>query len=434
MAGIKTGFLICLVALSIILSALLMSGRPSNDPHVLPEEVWFGPEPALHEVALPGRVFVIFHNREAHLVQTFSRMYKDLILAFAQTQYGEDMGGDLWTPGEYPMDAFPPGVLLRYDFQVSRGLLAGWLTMFYETDFPFATIDSIFIPLDQGPVQFINSASREVWQLQANLTWDVFERAVTEPRDILEYAWRPMRSGENFTVASGVYQITKPETIVIPQWAGEEINYNTLIRSFYLEPSLIQEPDGTEIYTDGLQALRIFPSGALEYTTGRVQSGSSLPRQTGLMEAAMSFISSHGGWPGNMLPTFFGLSSQSVRVEFSVFGLGLPIVGSTGITVEAEGPGISFLTRDIVNARTDVAVDYVEIKPLSVHLAAPETQVAQYFNTVSIGEIISDISLSYYWNQDQLIPVWRVWVGRRIICVGASDGRVINVRTLSGGD
>lgn len=429
MARLKTVVLACLVITSVILSVLLISGRPGPSPQAHREEVWFGPTPALHEISLPGRMYIINYQQEAHLVQTFSRMYYDLIMAFDQIQYGGD-AGDLWTPGDYP-DSFPPGVLMRYDYQITRGLLASWLTMFYEVDFPFAAIDSIFFPLDRGPVQFINTASREVWQLQASMTWDVVERALTEPRDILDYTWTEMKSGENYSVAPGIFQLAGPEVMVVPGWVAEEISFDAVIRSFYLEPSLIQELDGTDIYTDGLQALRIFPSGALEYTTGRAQTGSSVPSQAGSLETALNFISSHGGWPGKMLPSFIGASPERVRLELSEFGFGLPITGEGGIVVELEGAGVSHLTRKIIAVSSERDVEYVEIKPLSTHLTA-ETQAAQLFARTD-GEI-TDIALAYYFYQEQVIPVWRVWVGGEIISVGATNGRIINVRSLSGGD
>lgn len=431
MARLKTVFLTCLVIISVILSVLLISGRPGPSPQVHREDVWFGPTPALHETSLPGRMYIINYQKEAYLVQTFSRMYSDLIMAFAQTQYGDD-GGDLWTPGEYP-ESFPPGVLLRYDYQITRGLLASWLTMFYETDFPFAAIDSIFFPLDRGPVQFIDTASREVWQLQASMTWDVVERALSEPRDILDYTWTEMKSGENYSVAPGIFQLADSEVMVVPGWVAEEISYDAVIRSFYLEPSLIQELDGSEIYTDGLQALRIFPSGALEYTIGRAQTGSSVPSQAGSLDTVLNFICSHGGWPGDMLPSFIGVtSSERVRLEFSVFGFGLPITGDAGIAVELGGASVNYLTRKIITVSSDRDVEYVEIKPLSTHLTASESQAAQHFAKTD-GEI-TDLALAYYFHQDQVIPVWRVWVDNQIISVGAADGRIINLRSLSGGD
>lgn len=433
MPKLKTGLLVCLVIISILLAAALMTGKPTPAPGKQPEDIWFGSTPELHEVSIPNRIYLINAQGEIGLVETFSQMYLDLLMTFSQIQYRSARGGDVWTPGKYPTDTFPPGVLFRYDYQISRELLASWLTMFYDTDFPFASVDSIFVPLTPGPVQFINSTTQEVWQLNAALSWNVFERAVSEPEDVLGYRWAAMQSGDGYTAVPGVYELLRSEVLVVPGWTPEEINYNAVIRSFYLEPVLIQEPDGTEIYTDGLQALRIFPSGSLAYTVAPSLDGSAMPGQPGVMKTALSFLAAHGGWPGNTLPTYLGIEQAGdIRVEFTGYALGLPIFGTnTGIAIESNGARVSQYTRDLVWARPDVAVEYAEIKPLSWHFRDSETQAAKYF--ASVEAEIYDVALAYYWQQDQLIPVWKIWVGRQIIFVGAVDGRVINIRTPSGG-
>lgn len=432
MARFKTGALIILVILSSCLAVLLMMGQPVPGPPAPGEDIWFGPEPNLLEVSLPSRIYIVYSQDEALQVETYSRMYDDLTVTLAQIQYTSGTGGTEWTSGEYTKVIFPPGVLFRYDYQISREMLACWLKMFFETDFPFASIDSIFVPLEPGPVQFINSSTKEVWRLQVSLPWDVLELAITNPRDTLGYNFKAMIPGENFVVGHGVFEIEETEVMVVPAWYGEEVNFHALINSFYLASSLIQEPDGTEIYTDGQQALRIYPSGAVEYTIVGTSGESSLPIQKELMETSLRFISNHGGWPGSILPTELGVrSGQNIYLEFSSIGLGLPVVGDNiGLAVEMNGLAVSGYYRNLIKVRPDKVADYVEILPLSWHLAGPTTQVAKYFSEVDSE--ITDLALVYYWHQDRLVPTWRTWVDRQIIYVNAVDGRILNIREQAG--
>jgi hypothetical protein len=408
------------------------------------EEVWFGPPPGLHEVALPGRVYTLNTNGDIYLVETFSGMYTDLVVALGQIEYA-GVEGEVWAPGEYRSfpwgnheDTFEEGVLYRFDFQISRGLLASWLTKFHEHDLPFETVNNIFVPSGGGPVQFINSDSRETWELQSSLAWSsVIETAVSDPRDVLAIKWVPMESGENYTVSPGVFQPLRPVLLPVPSWFREEINYSSLIRSFYLEPALtrlIQEPDGAEIFTDGFQALRIYPSGALEYTVVRYQTGTFIPGQAGMVETSLDFVTSHGGWPSNMLVTHMGIKPGGmVRMELSSYGLGIPLMGSNiGIAVELDGLAISHYNRDLIYAQSNILHDNVEIRPLSWLLSDPTTQAAQLLATLE--DEITDLSLIYYWQQEQVFPVWRIWMGRQIVFIGATDGRILNVRTPSGGE
>ena len=198
-------------------------------------------------------------------------------------------------PGRIQQGGFP-GILFRYDYQISREMLASWLKMIYEPYFPFAAIDSIFIPLEAVPVHFINSSTEEKWLMSVSLPREVLELAVTNPRDTFGYKWNALQPGDNFAAAVGVYDIAGPEVMVVPAWGHEEVDYDALVHSFYLTPSLIKEPDGTEIYTDGLQALRIYPSGAVEYTFAGYERDLSMPIQKDLVKASLRFVSAHGGW------------------------------------------------------------------------------------------------------------------------------------------
>lgn len=432
MARIKTGLLIALVIISGYLATLLMSGQPVFGPPGPGDNFWFGPEPALFEASLPGRIYIINAQEEVLLVETFSGMYDDLTTTLALLQYESGGGGD-WSLGEYNRAGFPPGVLFRYDYQISREMLASWLKVFFEPNFPFAAIDSIFIPLEAGPVHFINSSTGETWLLSVSLPREVVELAVTNPRDTIGYRWNALGAGENYAAAAGVYEISEPEVIVVPAWDYEEVNYEALVHSFYMVPSLIQEADGTEIYTDGLQALRIYPSGAVEYTFAGYERDVSMPPQKELLEASLRFISVHGGWPGNMLPTELGIRpAQNVRLGFSSYGLGLPVLGDTGLAIEMKGLTVSEYYRNLITIRTDQVGGYAEILPLSQLLSSPSTQVAKFFSETNLE--IADLALVYYLSGEQLIPAWRIWSGRQEIFVGAGDGRILSIKEQARGD
>lgn len=434
MAKFKSGLLLVLVAISVYQAAVLMSGHPAPGLPDPEGNTWFGPAPDLFEASLPGRIYVIDTGGEMRLVETFSTMYDDLTATLTQIQYEPGAGGTEWVAGDYAGEGFPPGVLFRYDYQISREMLSEWLLMFYETDFPFACIDSIFIPLESGPVQFINSSTKEVWYLRVSLPRSVIELAATTSRNTISFRWNAMEEGHYFSVGAGVYDIAGPEVMVVPAWDYDEVNIDAMIQSFYyLMPSLIQEPDGTKIFTDGLQALRIYPSGSIEYTYAGSERDTIMPTQRELAEAALRFTSLHGGWPKNTLPTELGiLPAQNVRLEFSSFGLGLPVTGEAALVMEMAGLTISGYQRNLIQVRTDVIEGFVEILPLSWHLSNSSTQIEMYLSEANLE--VTDLALVYYLSGEQLIPAWRIWLGRQEIYVGAADGRILNVKEPVGGN
>jgi len=425
MTKFKTVLLVMLVTSSLVLASMLILGQPSFS--VEPEEqVWFGPEPVLYEVSKPSRIYIVDTN-EIFLVHTFSEMYDELVATFAQIELGSE---DVWTSGQY-RSSLSPGIVLRYDYQISRGLLASYFTTFYESDFPFASVDIIHIPLDRGPIEFINSATGEVWQLHAQFAWGVLENALAHPRDVFSYNWVELRPGENYTVVPGVYQLAQTETMVVPNYIQEELNHDALIRSFYLEPVLIQEADGTEIYTDGFQALRIFPSGAVEYSVGS-HGRADFMGQAEYAKKAMGFVSTHGGWVQDVLLTHVGGTPEEYRMEYVPYNFGIPVLGrDSGLTLEFLNGEVNRYRRSLVMPKSDSIEKYVEINPLS-QLLTPLTQAGRYVAT--LDSPIHDLALAYYHIDDGLVPVWRVWVGGQIILIGAEDGRILEIKSTSGGE
>lgn len=436
MAKFKLGLLLCLVFISILLAIQIMY-RALPGGAVQYEDVWFGHEPDTHEVSRPSRIYIIATGN-VQLVASFSQTYNDLITVLEQIDTASRLEEEVWEPVEYRVppleEELNPGIIFRFDFPVSSDLLASWLPNFDEYDLPFETVDTIFVPAARGNVEFINSATHQTWALHAEMPWQTIDLIVSDPSDTLGPKWKVMESGENYSVAPGVFEISGPAVLQAPRWAREELNYNALVRSFYLEPGitrLIQEPDGAEIYTDGFQALRIYASGSLEYSVVKYQAGSFTPDQIGLVETSISFTTSHGGWPGEMLVTYINNSPGSnLRVELSNFASGLALLGQTGITIELDGLAVSHYSREVIYVDGFDPEHYFEIKALSKILADPLTQAAQFIATVD--NEITDLALAYYWNQEELIPVWRVWVGGQVVIVGAENGRIISVTPRGG--
>lgn len=425
MIKVKTALLVSLVICSIILSALIIFGQPvpKGTDKAGP---WFGPKPALHETSLPGRIYICSPEGKAVLVETFSQMYSHLVLAMGQMEYSSEKSGDVWVAGQYTAATLNSGVLFRFDYQISRGHLSNWLTLFYETDFPFAAIDSIFVPLDGGPVKFINSHSGMLWQLQADLPLVVFQQAADESRNPTAFPLTMLEGTEVVSVAPGVYDLAATQQVPVPPCKPEDIRTDEIIRSFFISHSIIHEADGVKTYTDGFSALRVFASGMIEYSSGTQGGGAVFLDQSQLMQASIDFLGAHGGWPVKMLPVYLrNQLGEAVRLEFACFAEGLPIAGeNVGITLEFQQGQISSYQRHLLLEAENGSQALAEARPLAQHLAS-ETQVGQFF--AEGNKKITDLSPVYYWQQNRLIPAWQVATEGEIIYVEAGEGRILHI-------
>lgn len=430
MIRVKTALLISLVICSIVLSALIIFGQSIPEGTDKVRQPWFGPKPGLHETSLPGRIYIYYSEDESVLVETFSQMYSHLVLTMGQMDYSSAKGGDVWVTGEYNGDSLSSGVLFRYDYQISRGLLAKWLPHFYETDFPFAAIDGIFVPVDGGPVKFIDSHSGVLWQLQADLPLLVFQQAADESRNPIARPMTLLESTEAYAVAPGVFDLAAVQNVSVPPCHREELRTDEIIRSFFLTHSIIQEADGVKTYTDGFGALRIFTSGMMEYTAGTQGNEAVFLDQPQLMQSSINFLSAHGGWPGSMLPVYLSNFGDSVRLEFASFAKGLPIAGDkVGIALEFQQGQVSSYQRQLVVETETVTEALAEARPLGQHLAS-ETQVGKFFTEGS--KRISDLAPVFYLQQNRLIPAWRVATGDEFVYAAAGDGRILHISPLGG--
>lgn len=453
MTKLKTALLIILVIISIALSVSLMIGQRIPGRQLDHEKIYFSPKPEIGDVALPTRIQLISANGSVLQVKTFSSFYTELIIQLSQLQYGPYDEGEIWQPTVPPAPS-SPGILFRYEYPVSKGLLASLLIHFHETDFPFDFdyVDAIFVTYDADAqslteqtdseqedseseqedshppkVYFINEQSRQAWSLSGGLAWEEFMEADDHSGDLLEVELEVMESGPEYSVSSRVYDASSPTPFLVPVLYREEIDYNAVVKAFYLDPSttrLIQERDGAELYTDGFQALRIYPTGALEYTVAQPQPRALIPEQTDAVETALDFVTQHGGWIGDILLSENRvLLDGQVRLDFSGFGRGLPLYGeNTGIVIEMDGLAINYYSRRLLFATEDNA-EYIEVIPLSKLLETASTEASQTICSLQ-GEI-TDVSLGYYWLGNQIVIVWRVVAADEVYLIAASDGSIL---------
>ena len=77
-----------------------------------------------------------------------------------------------------------------------------------------------------------------------------------------------------------------------------------LVGRFFADPGVvrrIEERDGATIFTDGRSGLRVYPSGALEYSTPRPTGTRGSIEPDAALSVALSFLAGHGGVPPGMV-------------------------------------------------------------------------------------------------------------------------------------
>lgn len=418
----KTFLLAVLVITSIILSLQIplaqipLERGGTND-------IYFGPRPTVAEVVKPSRIF-IRQDGQLFQVETRSELYSLLLTVLTTIEFA---GSEAWR--QEPTGLPQNGVLLKFDYPVSREVLAQLLINYFKDDIIPAYVTSIFIPGRPGAVQFHNSGTREAWYLEAELAWDIVHEAVLAlpEQHLLLGEWVPFTKKE---AGPQVYDLARQVVLPVPQWHLEQPDTGKIVQSFYVEPAIIRqiiETDGTIIHTDGAKALRVYPSGALEYTLAKYETGYTGEQLTAF-ELALEFVGRHGGWLEGLVLSQVSLTNEgNLRLEYVTFGLGLPLYSNGGsLVVEVGGAAVVSYWRRIAIGSEEISHEAV-VLPLSFLLGNPSAQITQLFSTM-LGPI-TDLSLGYFLHNDgNTHPVWRIVREQQTIIASATDGRVFVVQ------
>lgn len=418
----KTFLLAVLVLTSIILSLQIRSVQIPLERGGA-NDIYFGPRPAVAEVMKPSRIY-IRRDDQLFQVKALSELYSGLLTVLTTMEFA---GGEAWR--QEPTGLAQTGVLLKFDYPISREVLAQLLMNYYEDDIIPAYVTSIFIPSRRGAVQFHNSGTGEAWYLEAELAWDIVQEAVLAlpEQHLVIGGWVPFTKEE---AGAQVYDLARQVVLPVPKWHFEQPDTGRIVQSFFVEPAIIRqilETDGTIIHTDGAKALRVYPSGALEYTLAKYETGYT-GEQLATFELALEFVGSHGGWREDLVLSQVSLTNEGIlRLEYVTFGLGLPLYSNGGsLAVEVGGAAVTSYWRRIATASEEVSHD-AAVLPLSYLLGNPSAQVTQLFSTMS-GPV-TDLSLGYFLHSDgNTHPVWRIVRDQQTIIASATDGRVFVIQ------
>lgn len=192
-----------------------------------------------------------------------------------------------------------------------------------------------------------------------------------------------------------VYSLTR-EPLSDERWASKFFTDFSVTRR-------IEERDGTVIYTDGIQGLRIYDSGAIEYNypVSREQR-----KNASLYEAykvAMDFVDLHGGWPKNGYLASYDIQSSSAGTtymfKFKIRINGLTIVNSDDyLNVTVEGNQVKNYYRNVsISTKQEGIID----------LMTPIEALNSAVSTKNI-KVIDDIYPGYMIQDEELKPVWIV--------------------------
>lgn len=230
-------------------------------------------------------------------------------------------------------------------------------------------------------------------------------------------------SGREFAVQNPIYVPAEEMSVELAQFRPEIINRDLLLKTFFVDYSMariIEEKDGSLIYTDGERGLRLGSEG-LEFTNPRIEERHTSSSAFTYVEAltnSSATLSYHGGWPEGSRLESIGLTgwgpSASYLAEWRTYFRGYPLFLSKPTRAFFNDRGLYHYTRSQFIADDLAEVEIVTVAPWfeALELASqlfeekqPNLKSLPRLEALELGYVLSG-ELPFY----QGLPVWLVQI------------------------
>ncbi len=210
----------------------------------------------------------------------------------------------------------------------------------------------------------------------------------------------------NLKVVGDVYVSLVPYELPVYSLKQEQVSEEQIASMFFPDFSVtrrIQERDGTVIYTDGQQGLRLYDDGAFEYNMPVSRETRKAQSFYESFNTAVDFVASHGGWPKGAYLTSYdeisGSSGSAHVFQFDISINGFKVLNTEDfINITVEGNQVKNYYRN-----PSFSAKQIGILDLMTPLEALNTAVS----TKNI-KVINDIYPAYIAENKTLKPVWIV--------------------------
>ncbi len=157
--------------------------------------------------------------------------------------------------------------------------------------------------------------------------------------------------GLEIDVTDPIYVPRDDRTMELLDLSAEHFDRELLLKTFFVDHNLarvIEERDGSLLYTDGEKGLRITDIG-FEYSHPRLEEGSTTGSYKDALRSSANLLGYHGGWPENLRLEEVEFTSRGgmffYESEWNKFYKGYPFITGTPTRISFNDLGLFHLTR-----------------------------------------------------------------------------------------
>ena len=397
--------LILLVGISLFLSFNIWSRVPGyiSVTKINQEENKIDPSTVLS----PRKIQVYMGNSLNTIIKGSSPLYE------RTWDFAKSLLTAQWTISPEPSEA-----IKRESFRHKKGL-----ELFFPTPLPMSfvkqflnistgdishiderLIDSVVLIDDEGLQGYLVDSDGLFYSMGKSESAEKLNSIVREISNSNPPLYASLTADVNLKIPGGVYVSLLSYELPVYSLKTQPVSEERLASNFFTDFSVtrrIQERDGTVIYTDGTQGLRIYKNGAIEYNLPGSREQRKGLSMYDAFKTAIDFVNSHGGWDENVyLDSYTKDISQTMtkytfNFKIRVNGLTLTNVDDY-LNVTVEGNQVKNYYRNV-----SISTKQEGLMELMPPIEALNTAVS----TKNI-KVLDDIYPGYIIQDEKLIPVW----------------------------
>lgn len=336
---IKTGLLIGLIGLSMILTWQLWTFQP--DIALLDDTTRYIPNEAMSEdrkltdVILPEQMIV--HRQEQYAMipandERFENLYRKLLRANLDE-------GDMLAMGPFPKRLDKGGIEIVFPTAIPVDIFLGLFQVDREEfNLPLTTINRLFLYVDghdeQVHMQILSSEDEKVVEVETTLSLGDFQRNFLEPFDSYpkvikaeDHSSYATRLSENIYVPAGPVPAEKLSFTASP------IPATFFRQSLFADPNSVKyyrQSDNEESYTDGNRIINIRNNGLFMEYNNPVFSETHERGSRHIVQSSYEFINGHGGWTDDYILADWVSTDLRDEAEYRLQVNHLPVISFKG--------------------------------------------------------------------------------------------------------
>ncbi|OLS38641.1 hypothetical protein BTR22_03045 [Alkalihalophilus pseudofirmus] len=334
---VKTGLLIGLVGLSIILTWQLWTFQPDinflGESEELERTSLISEEVRLSDVIRPEKLITHVDGQTA-MIPRHTDAFDEFFDQLLQAELDE---GDMLATGPFPKPGVSAGIEVIFPAAVPTDTLLAMFEVDREVfNLPTSEVDRLYVYIDNNQdevaMQLLFGEDERVVEVETSFSANEFQ-------EWMRGDYIPVTSvsqGPNHTqLHQHVYVPVEPVEVERMTYTTSPIDVNYFINELFNEPNSVRAnlADQNESFTDGNRIIQLRNDGEFMDYNNPLFSENQERSSRHIVQNSFDFINSHGGWSDPYILSDWAVADVREEAEYMLHVDGTPVISYEGQSI-----------------------------------------------------------------------------------------------------